>query len=235
MVGSSSAFALMQSGLFSEMVLVDVAKDRAEGEAMGYALAKAARNAGAQVTLVAGPNDLPAVAGVETVPVVSAGDMAQAVLERSAGMDAIIMEDPVPDYSTWSQNYIRRYGNSEVFDQIFQRILKEAMKSLILASQSPRRRELLEKCGLPFTVDAADIDETIDPAKDLVQEIERLAVRKAQAVLERHPQDVVIGSDTIVTIDGKVLGKPHTPENAKAMRCVKLRIQAIRLIPTAEY
>jgi septum formation protein len=92
-----------------------------------------------------------------------------------------------------------------------------AMKSLILASQSPRRRELLEKCGLPFTVDAADIDETIDPAKDLVQEIERLAVRKAQAVLERHPQDVVIGSDTIVTIDGKVLGKPHTPENAGVM------------------
>ena len=91
------------------------------------------------------------------------------------------------------------------------------MKSLILASQSPRRRELLEKCGLPFTVDAADIDETIDPAKDLVQEIERLAVRKAQAVLERHPQDVVIGSDTIVTIDGKVLGKPHTPENAGVM------------------
>ena len=46
------------------------------------------------------------------------------------------MEDPVPDYSTWSQNYIRRYGNSEVFDQIFQRILKEAMDHGFLNPES---------------------------------------------------------------------------------------------------
>lgn len=91
------------------------------------------------------------------------------------------------------------------------------MKKLILASQSPRRRELLEKCGLPFICEPADIDETIAEGNDLSEEIKRLSRRKAEAVLALHPDAVVIGSDTIVAIDGKVLGKPQDRSEAKQM------------------
>ncbi|MBE6129817.1 MAG: septum formation inhibitor Maf [Erysipelotrichaceae bacterium] len=91
------------------------------------------------------------------------------------------------------------------------------MKKLILASQSPRRRELLEKCGLPFICEPADIDETIAEGNDLSEEIKRLSRRKAEAVLALHPDAVVIGSDTIVAIDGKVLGKPKDRNEAREM------------------
>ena len=91
------------------------------------------------------------------------------------------------------------------------------MKKIILASQSPRRKELLEKCGYPFEIDVADIDESISNTKDLNEEIRQLSIRKAKAVLERHEDCIVIGSDTIVVIDHEVLGKPHTKEEAKEM------------------
>ena len=91
------------------------------------------------------------------------------------------------------------------------------MKQLILASKSPRRRELLEKCGIPFEIDAAEIDETLDPSLSLCEAIRDLSVRKASAVLERHPDSVVLGSDTIVVIDDRVLGKPHDREDARCM------------------
>ena len=91
------------------------------------------------------------------------------------------------------------------------------MKTVILASQSPRRRELLEKCSIPFQVDAADIDETIDNNNDLADEIKKLAERKAQEVFKRHLDDIVIAADTIVTIDHEVLGKPKNDDDAKRM------------------
>ena len=88
------------------------------------------------------------------------------------------------------------------------------MKTLILASQSPRRRELLEKCGVPFLCEPADLDETIDLTKPLADEIEKLACRKAEFILAKHPDAVVLGSDTTVSIDGKSLGKPKNREDA---------------------
>lgn len=91
------------------------------------------------------------------------------------------------------------------------------MKKLILASQSPRRRELLEKCGIPFVCEPADIDESIDDRNDLSDEIRRLSRRKAEAILRLHPESVVIGSDTIVAVNGKVLGKPADREDAAKM------------------
>lgn len=91
------------------------------------------------------------------------------------------------------------------------------MKKLILASQSPRRRELLEKCGIPFICEPADIDETITEGNDLSDEIRRLSRRKAEAVLALHPDAVIIGSDTIVAVDGKVLGKPQDRNEAREM------------------
>ena len=85
--------------------------------------------------------------------------------------------------------------------------------NLILASQSPRRRELLGLTGLDFIVRVADIDETMDPEKAPFDEGARVSRRKAEAVA-RKPEDVVIAADTIVVCEGKVLGKPRDEEDA---------------------
>ena len=90
------------------------------------------------------------------------------------------------------------------------------MKNLILASASPRRRELLSLFGIPFTVRVADIDEAMDPTKSPCDEVARVSCRKALAV-ERGPEDVVVAADTIVVCAGRVLGKPHSQEEAVAM------------------
>ena len=88
--------------------------------------------------------------------------------------------------------------------------------NLILASQSPRRKELLALFGIPFTVRVADIDETMDPNGIARQEVARVSRCKALAV-ERKEDDVVIAADTIVVCRGKILGKPRSPEEACKM------------------
>lgn len=90
-------------------------------------------------------------------------------------------------------------------------------KKLILASQSPRRRELLERCHIPFDIEIADIDETLNRNLPLEAAMEELAWRKAQTVLNRHPEAVIIGADTIVVLERQVLGKPRNSEEAKMM------------------
>ena len=87
---------------------------------------------------------------------------------------------------------------------------------LILASQSPRRKELLGLFHIPFTIRVADIDETMDPAKAPYDEVARVSLLKAKAV-EANAEDVVIAADTIVVCDGKTLGKPHSEEEAAGM------------------
>lgn len=87
---------------------------------------------------------------------------------------------------------------------------------IILASKSPRRRELLGKMGLEFSVQAADIDETMNPSLPPKQEVARVSRAKAAAI----PADmdtVVIAADTIVVCQGKILGKPHNQEEARQM------------------
>lgn len=88
--------------------------------------------------------------------------------------------------------------------------------NLILASASPRRQELLRIFGCPFTVRAADIDETMDPDKAPFDEVARVSRQKAQAIAARQ-DDVVIAADTIVVCCGKVLGKPRDAEDARRM------------------
>ena len=87
---------------------------------------------------------------------------------------------------------------------------------IILASQSPRRRELLALLRVPFTVKVADIDETMDPSQAAYDEVARLSYEKAVAV-EREKDDIVIAADTIVVCDGAVLGKPKDEAQAKQM------------------
>jgi septum formation protein len=89
---------------------------------------------------------------------------------------------------------------------------------IILASQSPRRRELLALIGIPHEVRPADLDESMLPGEEPVAHAERLARSKAEAIAAREPPGaVVIGSDTIVVLDHDVLGKPNDETEAAAM------------------
>ena len=87
--------------------------------------------------------------------------------------------------------------------------------TLILASASPRRRELLAMTGLPFVVDAPEVDETCTlTPREAVQELSR---RKAMAAAALHPGCVVLAADTLVSVDDVALGKPANPEDAFRM------------------
>lgn len=88
--------------------------------------------------------------------------------------------------------------------------------NLILASASPRRQELLKLFGLPFTVQVADIDETMDPSLPPFDEVGRVSRLKAMAI-SCSSDDIVIAADTIVVCEGKVLGKPKDENDAKDM------------------
>lgn len=87
---------------------------------------------------------------------------------------------------------------------------------LILASQSPRRREILGLTGLDFVVQVADIDETMDSGKRPFDEVARVSREKALAV-HREPEDVVVAADTIVVCGSTVLGKPKDARDAFRM------------------
>ena len=88
--------------------------------------------------------------------------------------------------------------------------------ALILASASPRRKELLEKFGVPFVIRAADIDETMDAARSPYDEVGRVSRLKAMAT-PREADDILIAADTIVVCEGKVLGKPRDEAEAAQM------------------
>jgi septum formation protein len=88
---------------------------------------------------------------------------------------------------------------------------------LILASASPRRRDLLTACAIPFQIIPAAIDEQPLPGELAAAYVRRLALAKAESVAQHHPDAVVLGADTIVTIDGLLLGKPQTPSTARQM------------------
>jgi septum formation protein len=88
---------------------------------------------------------------------------------------------------------------------------------LILASQSPRREQILSMVGIPFDIIPSDVDEA--PYDDLppIKMVETLSLLKADAVADKHPNAIVLGSDTVVSLDQRVFGKPHTETNAKQM------------------
>ncbi|MEN8391191.1 Maf family nucleotide pyrophosphatase [Acinetobacter indicus] len=88
---------------------------------------------------------------------------------------------------------------------------------IILASSSPRRRELLAQLGLQFEIYSPDIDESILPDEPVEQYVERLACAKADAVLARFPEAIVIAADTSLGVDGQILGKPESKVHAFAM------------------
>ena len=89
--------------------------------------------------------------------------------------------------------------------------------SLILASQSPRRKELLCLAELNFTTHSADVDETLNLNCDLKEELKKLALKKARASEVYHPGCIVLGADTTVVLDNQILGKPKDAEDASIL------------------
>ncbi|WP_448548681.1 Maf family protein [Thalassotalea fusca] len=89
------------------------------------------------------------------------------------------------------------------------------MNSIVLASTSPYRKQLLEKLSITFVTAKPNVDETPILNESPNALVERLAILKAQAVAKQHNNALVIGSDQVAVHEGKILGKPHTKENAR--------------------
>ena len=86
---------------------------------------------------------------------------------------------------------------------------------VILASQSPRRKQLMKEITNDFSVVVSDVDETTSPHLTPLEAVKEIAFRKASAVYSKYPKDIIISADTIVTIDNKIIGKPIDKEDAK--------------------
>jgi septum formation protein len=93
----------------------------------------------------------------------------------------------------------------------------EIRKRLILASASPRRQDFLKELGLLFEIRVADIDEAPRPGESPVDFVERLALEKGRVVAEQEPEGAVLAADTVVVLDGELLGKPRDDVEARAM------------------
>ena len=87
-------------------------------------------------------------------------------------------------------------------------VTEDVRPPIILASGSPRRRDLLAGLKLEFEIVPADIDESAQPGETPVALVERLSLLKAEAVAASHPGTLVIAADTVVVLDGDILGKP---------------------------
>lgn len=97
---------------------------------------------------------------------------------------------------------------------------------IILASNSPRRKEIMEMLPWSFSVDAVETDETMDKNIPLEENLKNLAYQKAEKISDKYPDKIVIGADTIVFAGGKILGKPTDEKDAREM---------LRLISSEEH
>lgn len=120
-------------------------------------------------------------------------------------------------------------------------------RSIILASASPRRKQLLESAGIVATVEVADIDESHGDGEKAADYVARMANQKAEAVVRRHLSDkstdksvgldvVVVAADTIVVVDGVILGKPASRDEAFSMlkRLVSRRHDVMTAVAIAD-
>lgn len=91
------------------------------------------------------------------------------------------------------------------------------MRQIILASGSPRRKALLKKCGIKFTVVESNTMEYFDPKLKPQELVEKLSLEKAKLVYKKYSESIIIAADTIVECDGKILGKPKDKKDARQM------------------
>lgn len=99
-------------------------------------------------------------------------------------------------------------------DQVLEEVLKE---KLVLASGSPRRAKILHAVGWPFEMMAANVDESRFEYEAAVPYVRRLAQTKAETVAENLPSGLVLGADTVVLVDGEILGQPSDAQDARRM------------------
>ena len=105
------------------------------------------------------------------------------------------------------------------------------MSRIILASSSPRRKELLEKEGISFVVDASLVDEVIDESLPIKQRLIKISYDKACPIHQKYPHDIVIGADTVVYSDHCIIGKPRDRQDAK--RILKSLSGKLHIVYTA--
>jgi septum formation protein len=91
------------------------------------------------------------------------------------------------------------------------------MRKIILASSSPRRKALLEQIGLAFEVDGQVVEQPPEKAQDAGRLARETSLRKARSVAAHHPDAIVIAADTVGVIDGRIIGKPKSATEARAM------------------
>lgn len=89
--------------------------------------------------------------------------------------------------------------------------------ALILASTSPRRRELLALLGIPFGVKSPSFEECLESGRSAIEQVQDFAQGKARSVAQEEPGAIVLGSDTVIELDHAVLGKPADPAEARTM------------------
>ena len=94
------------------------------------------------------------------------------------------------------------------------------MKKIILASKSPRRKQILEQVGLKFTVEVSDFDETQIKFKTPQEMVKKLSLEKAKVIAAKNPDAIIIGADTTVIIKNEIIGKPTSKQDA--VRILKL-------------
>lgn len=90
------------------------------------------------------------------------------------------------------------------------------MKTMILASKSPRRKEILAQLGFQLQIKSKDIEEISDKV-EIVEQIKDISLKKVMAVAVENPKEFVVGADTVVVIDGEILGKPKSEMDAEKM------------------
>lgn len=91
------------------------------------------------------------------------------------------------------------------------------MADFILASASPRRKEILSNAGFTFQIIPSDADENTEETLSPEETVKELAKRKAQYISQKYPDAVIFGCDTVVAVDGKILGKPENDSDAFGM------------------
>ena len=87
-------------------------------------------------------------------------------------------------------------------------------RKLILASSSPQRKNLMTRAGLKFEIAISDYEEKMEQFSDPYEMVKEFALGKAKSIADKYPNSIIIGADTVVSFENKILGKPHTAENA---------------------
>ena len=144
------------------------------------------------------------------------------LVEHILGKDEVVGSNPIDSSNAkvrkeHLRTFTFNYQNTLSSEKKGKPKMTEKIPEIILASASPRRQELLKYIVPEFSIIPADIDETLPDDIPAEEAAEFLAVKKAKHISEKNPAGIVIGSDTVVVIDGEILGKPKDTADAERM------------------